>query len=430
MHIVSLLLLPAVALAAPGWTVWNSGAAASPQQRYERQILSYGQPRFSPLYSYRRQPTSRRQPSVSLRTSQRQPAFRSGVTGREGTNAIPTDVGGFLNKDSPSLKSAAAFFVDLSGFDTCGRQAKVYMDAILTGKSPADASAAATKVYREDYAKGERLVAGSACEASDLAWRQAVREGTDPMLSSALAFVTAYKSDSPCLAAAKDYMIAVKEGKTHLQANKISTKAFGAQLRKLSAEGKKTIDPTCAQTALDYASALPVKPSPPNAAAMRAFMEKALDLNNGFHPVCWRAAEKFFESYDNNNNAELTNNYNAARAFISAYRSEPQDASKSPCAAATLAYTKAIAEEQPAKKNAASMVAFIEESIRTGGVGADPVCEAAADTYFDVFLGGGSDEEATEAASLAFITAVDRNPSYKVNSACGQAASAYMEANF
>ena len=390
MQLAPLLLLPALALGAPYWNA-SRGAEDIPRQP-------------------------------------RQPSFRQGVTGLEGTNAIPNSAGGFVMKDSPSLKSAAAFFVDLSGFDTCGRQAKVYMDAILTGKTAAAASAAATKVYREDYARGERLVAGSACEASDLAWRQAVREGTDPMLTSALAFVTAYKSDSPCLAAAKDYMIAVKEGKTHLKANKISTKVFGAQLRKLSSEGKKTIDPTCAQTALDYASALPVKPSPPNAAAMRAFMEKALDLNSGFHPVCWRAAEKFFESYDNN--AELTNNYNAARAFISAYRSEPQDASKSPCAAATLAYTKAIAEEQPAKKNAASMVAFIEESIRTGGLGADPVCEAAADTYFDVFLGGGSDEEATEAASLAFITAVDRNPSYNVNSACGQAATAYMEANF
>ena len=347
----------------------------------------------------------------------------------DGALLIPGTAGGLPVQVSPSMRSSLAYFVNSASLDTCGQQSKVYIEALLAGKGASEAVAEATSQYVKDYNNGERPVAGSACEASDKAWRKAVREREDPVLASALAFIEKYDSDSPCYAATKSYMKAIVAGKTHLQANKISALDFGKQLQKLAASGKKTIDPICAQTAIDYASSIEVKPSPPNFAAMKAFMEKAMDLNNGYHPACWKSALSFFESYDSSA-PEMTNNFAAARAFISAYRSEPTNAAQSPCAAATLAYAKELANSQPAPKNAAAMLGFIEEAIRSGSEGQDPVCATAAEAFYDVFLSGGTDEEATAAASVAFIDAVDRNPSYSPNSACGKSAAAYMAANF
>ena len=257
--------------------------------------------------------------------------------------------------------------------------------------------------------------------------RKAVRERKDPVLASALAFIAKYDSKSPCYAATKSYMEAVVAGKTHLEANRISALDFANQIQANAGAGRTTIDPVCAQTAIDYAANIPDKPSPPNFAAMEAFMKKVMEVGNANHPVCWKATLGFFETY-NTGKPELTNNFNAARAFMSAYRAEPQNAADSPCAAATLAYARALADQQPAPKNAAAMVGFIEQAIATGDEGADPVCATAAEAYFDVFLSGGTDDEATAAASMAFIDAVDSNPTYSPNSACGKSAEAYMKA--
>merc|ERR1711988_1334464 len=59
----------------------------------------------------------------------------------------------------------------------------------------------------------------------------------------------------------------------------------------------------------------------------------------------------------------------------------------------------------------------------------DPVCAAALDAYIESYLGGASEEKANEAAGKAFVSAVDANPSFKMDSHCGKAAQAFM-ANF
>ena len=75
------------------------------------------------------------------------------------------------------------------------------------------------------------------------------------------------------------------------------------------------------------------------------------------------------------------------------------------------------------------MMAFIQRALETGSTGYDPVCAAAGETYIDAFVGGASEEEATQAAATAFVSAVDVSPDFQMDSHCGKAAQAFM-ANF
>ena len=50
-------------------------------------------------------------------------------------------------------------------------------------------------------------------------------------------------------------------------------------------------------------------------------------------------------------------------------------------------------------------------------------------SHINAYLGGASEEKANEAAGKAFVSAVDTNPSFKMDSHCGKAAQAFM-ANF
>merc|ERR1711988_1988190 len=89
----------------------------------------------------------------------------------------------------------------------------------------------------------------------------------------------------------------------------------------------------------------------------------------------------------------------------------------------------AASSDIPSSANAAAMMAFIQESLQTGTPAYDPVCAAALDAYIESYLGGASEEKANEAAGKAFVSAVDANPSFKMDSHCGKAAQAFM-ANF
>ena len=83
----------------------------------------------------------------------------------------------------------------------------------------------------------------------------------------------------------------------------------------------------------------------------------------------------------------------------------------------------------PSSANAAAMMAYIQEALQTRTTGYDPVCAAALDAYINAYLGGASEEKANEAAGKAFVSAVDANPDFEMDSHCGKAAQAFM-ANF
>ena len=331
-----------------------------------------------------------------------------------------------LDAKSPSAKAALSYLRGSLGLDSCGQQAKVYLETILAGGSAAQAAAEATGVYIRNYNAGERAAPGSPCEASDIAFRQAAAAGQDPVLAAALAFMKSYGSDSPCFVSARDYVESIVGGSTQTEANIKAAKSFAHQLQTLAAQGKSTIDEACAASAQAFASSSDT-PSSPNAAAMQAFISKALETGKGFDPVCYCSAERFFESFESGK-PELESTFAAARDFLSGYKDSPTPASQSPCAAATKAYAAAV-RNSPSAPTQKALLAFVDEAVFSADDGLDPVCGASAEAYFNTYLTGAGEAAASEAAAVAYLEAVDSNPSFDPESPCGRAAQAYI-ANF
>jgi len=327
-----------------------------------------------------------------------------------------------LDVDSPSAKAALVFLNTLP-LDTCGRISKAFIENILAGGDRDTASAVATNIYIEAYNKGERPAYGSPCEAAEVAFKQAVHYGKDPVPAAALAFMKAYQSDSPCSVTAFDYVDAISNGKNHIEAAFIAAKSFAKQIQVLAAAGKPTADPVCAQAALAYATSSDI-PSTPYAEAMKAFITKALEVGNGNDPVCWAATEEVFKSYQSEK-AELEPSLAAAKAFIKVYVNSPTPVADSPCAAAAKAYSGAI-KNAPSAPYQSAMLAFIDEAILSNDDGSSPACAAAALAYFDAYETGAKEADATAAAGSAFLEAVAKDPTYTPESSCGRATAAYM----
>ena len=54
------------------------------------------------------------------------------------------------------------------------------------------------------------------------------------------------------------------------------------------------------------------------------------------------------------------------------------------------------------------------------------MCAAATEAYFDSYVANKSESDANDAAAVAYIEALDKNPNFDDNSACGKAAAAYI----
>ena len=123
-------------------------------------------------------------------------------------NIVPTGTtGNYAGKQAAkvvvqaSAESALAYmraFLDKD--DLCGASGLAYMESILSGKTGAEANADAEAAYKAAWEAGARIVPGSACEASEAAFKSAYSSGDDSILTSALAFVKAWpgvKSGNP-----------------------------------------------------------------------------------------------------------------------------------------------------------------------------------------------------------------------------------------
>ena len=111
-----------------------------------------------------------------------------------------------LSTDSthPGTAAALAYINKNLNLDSCGQQTKAYIDSIMAGNSREVASQAATAVYQQNYARGVPLSA--ACLAAEVAWKNAVARGQDPVLPASLAYMEATPSDSPCYVSGKEYI--------------------------------------------------------------------------------------------------------------------------------------------------------------------------------------------------------------------------------
>jgi hypothetical protein len=289
------------------------------------------------------------------------------------------------NATSPNAAAALAYMKAIGSNEMCSRATEAYMSKILSGGSVDEANADATAQYISDYNSGLRSEPGTACEYSDIAWRKAEAEGKDPVVASAVAFMEHWpglKEGNPCAVSGVDYVNAIIQGSTHLEANRMAAKSFGEALKKLAAQGNDLKDPACAAATRAFYDAVPEKPSPPNAAAMLAFIDKAFtSFSFEYDPVCWKATEAFFKSYADGKD-ELSSNLFAAEVFLDEFAKAglaiPAD---SPCAAATRAYYQNI-PNPPSPPNKAAMEAFMDAMIAGGKREPDPVCAASTKAYW------------------------------------------------
>merc|ERR1712142_152887 len=279
-----------------------------------------------------------------------------------------------LDKDSPTTKAAEIFFKSSEvENDLCTEVARIYVDNIAVGASPAEAIAIAASVYIRNYKSGIPLVTGSPCHAADIAFREAVK---NPVMVSALAYMKAFKSESPCYVAGRTYVESIAEaGEDRNQAGKRAAKSFIDQIQSLAAQGKATIDPTCAKAALAYTSSLTTGNSAPLDAAMRAFMSKSIETGVGYDENCYKAAETFFDSHKAGK-AELASTFAAAKAYATALK------------------------ESPSPTVRGALFAFLDDAILSKDYGLAPVCEKSALAYFDTYVASGNEEDAIEAVPM------------------------------
>jgi len=337
------------------------------------------------------------------------------------------------DSSSPSAAAALSYMKAVNNDKLCGIPTQVYLENILRGQSKEKANAEATRSYINAYNSGSRLVPGSACQAADQAWRSAYAAGRDPTYESAVAFMTnwpGFKEGNPCAVSGYDYVNSIIAGKSHLEANKAAMTGFAKAFKALAKAGKPLKDNACRDATKAFINAIPEnqRPDPTNAAAFTAFMEQIFEKNArapAFDPVCIASLEGYVESYNRGDDL-LTANLKAAQAFFREFaKGNSRVSADSPCAAATLTYAQKVSAK-PSAPNAAAMLAYISEAIRSGERKLDPVCAAAADAYFEAFIANKDEAKANEAAAVAYLDTLNKFPNFDKNGACARAAESYI----
>merc|ERR1712106_807996 len=329
---------------------------------------------------------------------------------------------------SPTAAAALAYLKSVSTQDLCGLPAETYLETIFSGKSKEEANAAAAKIYINAYNDGETNPSEGACGAAEAAYRAAFRKGEDPILGATLAFVNNWpgaKDGNPCAASGIEYMKAIIAGESHLEAGRVAATGFANAFKELAEKGKPLNDPACLDATRAFFKAVPEKPDPAVSAAFYAYTDKIFEDNApAFDPVCLSALEGYIESYSSGDDVE-TANLKAAQSFFKAFTKGSPVPADSACAAATLAYAKE-SQIDSSSSNAAALIAYVTDAITGGDSQFDPVCAAATEAYFDSYVTNKSESDANDAAAVAYIEALGKNPDFDENSSCGKAAAAYI----
>merc|ERR1711900_103051 len=336
-----------------------------------------------------------------------------------------------VSSKSPSTAAALAYVNSVVKEGLCGEAAEAYVKSILNGGSKKAAVAEATRAYITAFNSGERYEAGGACEAADRAWKVArVSGGKDHVLEATLAFIKKWpgvEDGNPCAIAGTDYVKEILAGKSHIEATSAAMKGFIKAFKEKANKGAPLNDEACHKASRAFFDAVPTKSDPIVGAGFAAFSDK-LFAGKGvvYDPVCLEAMETFIDSHAAGEDL-LTSNLKAARSFFKAFVSNPQTVpADSPCASATLSYSQAL-NTGPSSAANAGMIAYINEAIKQRDRIFDPVCGAATLAYWDTFIDERNEAAASEAAAVAYLDALEANPDFDENGACGKAAKAYIE---
>jgi len=331
---------------------------------------------------------------------------------------------------APSSLAALAYVKSVVKEGLCGDAAEAYVKAILNGERKEEAAGEAARAYINAFNTGQRYEKGGACEAADRAWKKARRQkGKDHVLEATLAFMKKWpgvEKGDPCSIAGTDYVKSILGGNSHTDASSAAMRGFIKAFKVLADKGESLNDKGCHEASRAFFDAVPNKSDPIIGTGFAAFSDKMF-AGDGvlYDPVCLEAMEAFIDSHAEGDDL-LTSNLKAARSFFKAFVSNPWSVpSDSPCASATLSYAQAINTEPSSAANA-GMIAYINEAIKQRDRQFDPVCGAATVAYWDAFIEKKDESAASEAAAVAYLDALEANPDFDKNSACGKAADAYM----
>ena len=227
---------------------------------------------------------------------------------------------------APSTAAALAYLKEVgTEDDICGSGARVFLEAIAGGASREEANAEATQLYIEAFNRGEALTeAGSACDKAELAFREAVSNGKDPILEASWAYINNYPGlleGNPCATSGVEYFKAKLRGRSDLEATRLSVASFANAIKTLAKDGGSLKDKACLEASKAFWSAIPEadKPDSLRGGAFIAFADKVFNENaDGYDPVCLAAMEGFLDSYASGEDL-LTANLKAARAFLRKY---------------------------------------------------------------------------------------------------------------
>merc|ERR1711936_959303 len=241
----------------------------------------------------------------------------------------PTQTGNYIGKQLDQvaiLPAAASGLAYMRNYfdknDLCGQAGLAYMETILSGRSGAQAQANAEAAYKAAWARGARILPGSACAASEVAFKEAYASGNaDATLESARAFVDNWpglKEGNPCAVSGKAYMDAILAGNSVDSAGLISGKAFIVAFGDAARSGKQINDPACAAAAKTFIDASNT-PDSASAESAKAFIDATLTTSSsGYDPVCAAAAIAYMDAFASGKDA-LTSNLIAAKAFFQEY---------------------------------------------------------------------------------------------------------------
>jgi len=236
-----------------------------------------------------------------------------------------------------------------------------------------------------------------------------------PTAKAALAYVNEAFSEDACGGLAKLYIETVLTGGSVSDANAKATEAYMRQYR----EGNRPVQGTpCAASEAAFRQAFQNGENPVFAAAlayMRAYESES---------PCFAAAKDYVEAVVEGS-TPIEARIIAAKSFIGQIKvlaAEGKETIDPVCTEAAQAYTST--SDLPSSTIAAAMQAFISKSTETG-TGFDPVCNSAAEKFFESYEAGKSELESTLDAAKAYLGGYKNNPIPASQSPCAAAAKAF-----
>ena len=247
------------------------------------------------------------------------------------------------NGGDPVLEAALAYMNASPSDSPCAASAKDYVQAIVNGAQPADASLAAAKSFAAqivNLANQGKSTIDPACARAAISYSQSSVKPSAPNAAAMEAFIAkslevGSSFDPVCLKATERFWESYATNKQETASRFAAARSFLSQY-----SGNPTVaaNSPCAAATKAYAKAVLATPSSPTSAALNAFIDSAL-INGGaaIDPVCKASSEAYINAFEAGL-GEAASNEAAAVAYLDAVAVNPAFDPKSACGRAAEAY--------------------------------------------------------------------------------------------